>query len=247
MNSRPARFSATLRDTTWLTGSRARISSSTDGGKRIGVRTAPNHHGPDLNRRFGARRPIRRAARPAVFHRRVGAMRRSGMRRCALSTGPATRGEREAGRYSGAYRGGECWTIAPAWAGAAGALQPDIGSALSAPWTATPRSRRIELETNPARNVLEWLPWLRIYLRIAPGVRPAGHGFDRDQHAQDRRPVAARRLEQSGWRQARRVQACRRSQGCRAAAPHAIHRRHQGDCEESRLDVKRYELLHCDS
>jgi hypothetical protein len=36
-----------------------------------------------------------------------------------------------AGRYSGAYRVGECWTVLPAWAGAAGALQPDIGSALS--------------------------------------------------------------------------------------------------------------------
>ena len=37
-NSRPARFSATLRATTWLTGSRARISSSRDGGKRMGLR-----------------------------------------------------------------------------------------------------------------------------------------------------------------------------------------------------------------
>ena len=36
--SRPARLSATLRATTWLTGSRARISSSRDGGKRMGLR-----------------------------------------------------------------------------------------------------------------------------------------------------------------------------------------------------------------
>ena|SRR5437763_10141602 len=36
-----------------------------------------------------------------------------------------------AGRYSGTYRIGECWAIAPAWVGAAGALQTDIGSALS--------------------------------------------------------------------------------------------------------------------
>ncbi len=38
--SRPARFSATLRATTWLTGSRARISSSREGGKRMGVESA---------------------------------------------------------------------------------------------------------------------------------------------------------------------------------------------------------------
>ena len=33
--SRPARFKLTLRATTWLTGSRVRISSSRDGGKRM--------------------------------------------------------------------------------------------------------------------------------------------------------------------------------------------------------------------
>ena len=36
-SSRPARFSATLRATTWLTGSLVRISSSRDGGKRMGL------------------------------------------------------------------------------------------------------------------------------------------------------------------------------------------------------------------
>ena len=40
LNSRPARLSGTLRATTWLTGSRARISSSRDGGKRMGLRVA---------------------------------------------------------------------------------------------------------------------------------------------------------------------------------------------------------------
>ena len=34
-----------------------------------------------------------------------------------------------AGCYSGAYRIGECWAFAPAWAGAAEALRPDVGSA----------------------------------------------------------------------------------------------------------------------
>ena len=37
-SSRPARLSATLRVTTWLTGSLARISSSREGGKRMGSR-----------------------------------------------------------------------------------------------------------------------------------------------------------------------------------------------------------------
>ena len=37
-SSRPARFSETLRPTTWLTGRRALISSSKDGGKRMRLR-----------------------------------------------------------------------------------------------------------------------------------------------------------------------------------------------------------------
>lgn len=35
-----------------------------------------------------------------------------------------------AGRYSGTYRLGECWTIPPAWAGAAKVLQSVIQTAL---------------------------------------------------------------------------------------------------------------------
>ena len=46
--SRPARLSDTLRATTWLTGSRARISSRSEGGKRMGpVSPRSNHRGLD--------------------------------------------------------------------------------------------------------------------------------------------------------------------------------------------------------
>ena len=34
---------------------------------------------------------------------------------------------REAGRYSGAYRGGECWAIIPAWAGLPSRFSPTSG------------------------------------------------------------------------------------------------------------------------
>ena len=55
-------------------------------------------------------------------------MEKSVGRRCYLGERLA----REAGRYSGTYRGGECWAIISSLGRRLSvALQPDIGSALS--------------------------------------------------------------------------------------------------------------------
>ena len=63
--SRPARFRATLRATTWLTGSRARMSSRRDGGKRMGVRiSGVSTHSLCDSVGFPCNRGLAGAARP---------------------------------------------------------------------------------------------------------------------------------------------------------------------------------------